>query len=547
VTPQRLADVLETLADGPPWDTGWLRSVLPELAVRGRLVGQEEGVTADCVQHAVRQVHAVQRELISQGQLAKPRAIGSPLNALSSRLPQGWVAVPLAAAIEYDLTDGDWVESVDQDPDGDVRLIQLADVGVGEFRDRSDRHLTSAKAAELRCTYLLPNDVLIARLPDPLGRACLFPGSHKPCVTVVDVAIARTCGSATSAAYLVLCMNSPMMQRIVVGHATGTTRQRVSTGNLRRTCIPLPPLAEQHRIVAKVDELMGHAKVLEERYLAATSTRVRLRDAALHALAEAEDHAATEIAWARIDEHFEDLFTEPEDVAPLRQAILQLAVRGRLVGQDARDCVQAIGSRDDSVPKGWARAELSQCASIATCLVDPSAYLDAVHVAPDNIESRTGRLLTCRTIRDDGMKSAKHRFRAGQILYSKIRPALGKCVIASFDGLCSADMYPIETSQVTRFLHLVMLSPEFTNATSVMANRVKMPKVNQQELGSVRVPLPPIAEQHRIVAKVDELMAICDTLEASLTRAKACREQFAGSISAALSVDPPKTPDRNAA
>lgn len=70
--------------------------------------------------------------------------------------------------------DGDWVESKDQDPDGDVRLIQLADVGDGVFRDRSSRFLTSEKAKELRCTFLEPGDVLVARMPEPLGRACIF-------------------------------------------------------------------------------------------------------------------------------------------------------------------------------------------------------------------------------------------------------------------------------------------------------------------------------------------------------------------------------------
>ncbi|MDM2059987.1 restriction endonuclease subunit S, partial [Mycobacteroides abscessus] len=85
--------------------------------------------------------------------------------------------------------DGDWVESKDQDPDGDVRLIQLADVGDGVFRDRSSRFLTSEKAKELRCTFLEPGDVLVARMPEPLGRACIFPGVGQPAVTAVDVCI----------------------------------------------------------------------------------------------------------------------------------------------------------------------------------------------------------------------------------------------------------------------------------------------------------------------------------------------------------------------
>src|SRR3989442_12279818 len=107
---------------------------------------------------------------------------------MTDELPEGWAAVELAETIGASglFRDGDWVESKDQDPEGDVRLIQLADVGDGEYRDRSTRFLTSAKAAELGCTYLEPGDILVARMPEPLGRACVFPGDLKPSVTCVD-------------------------------------------------------------------------------------------------------------------------------------------------------------------------------------------------------------------------------------------------------------------------------------------------------------------------------------------------------------------------
>jgi type I restriction enzyme S subunit len=89
------------------------------------------------------------------------------------------------------LVDGDWIETKDQDPNGDVRLIQLADVGIGRFLNRSARFLTSQKAKQLNCTYLKPSDILIARMPDPIGRACIFPDVGHPCITAVDVAILR--------------------------------------------------------------------------------------------------------------------------------------------------------------------------------------------------------------------------------------------------------------------------------------------------------------------------------------------------------------------
>src|SRR4051795_4144941 len=79
--------------------------------------------------------------------------------------------------------DGDWVESKDQDPNGEVRLIQLADIGNGEFLNKSARFLTLEKARELKCIFLKSGDILIARMPDPIGRACIFPGATQPCAT----------------------------------------------------------------------------------------------------------------------------------------------------------------------------------------------------------------------------------------------------------------------------------------------------------------------------------------------------------------------------
>ena len=125
------------------------------------------------------------------------------------------------------VTDGDWVESKDQDPNGEVRLIQLADVGDGLFLDRSRRFLTLKKAKELRCTFLQPGDILIARMPDPLGRACIFPGLGRPAVTAVDVLVWRGDDAGADARWLMHAVNSPAVRTEIASLASGTTRQRV--------------------------------------------------------------------------------------------------------------------------------------------------------------------------------------------------------------------------------------------------------------------------------------------------------------------------------
>jgi len=149
--------------------------------------------------------------------------------------------------------DGDWVESKDQDPEGDVRLIQLADVGDGFFVDKSARFLTSAKARELKCTFLEAGDILVARMPDPLGRACVFPGVDQPCVTVVDVCIVRP-GKKADPRWLLHAINSPTFRRQIDRHIKGTTRQRISRTNLGTIELEVPPLAEQRRIADILDK-----------------------------------------------------------------------------------------------------------------------------------------------------------------------------------------------------------------------------------------------------------------------------------------------------
>lgn len=174
-------------------------------------------------------------------------------------LPAGWAMATIGDLVSKSgvFCDGDWVESEDQDPSGDVRLIQLADVGDGQYRDRSNRFLTSQKAKELNCTFLEPGDVLIARMPDPLGRACIFPGDSKRVVTVVDVCIVRTGVREIDHRWLQWFINSHRFRVQIAALQSGSTRKRISRGNLSTLHLPVPPSGEQRRIVAKIEELFS--------------------------------------------------------------------------------------------------------------------------------------------------------------------------------------------------------------------------------------------------------------------------------------------------
>jgi len=156
------------------------------------------------------------------------------------------------------------------------------------------------------------------------------------------------------------------------------------------------------------------------------------------------------------------------------------------------------------LPADWRWRRFDEVARVASRLVDPAGYADSPHIAPNHIESQTGRLLPYGTVASDGVTSSKHQFSAGQVLYSKIRPYLAKVVVAEFDGLCSADMYPIESELESRFLKWWMLTREFTRRAAGEQARTVLPKINVRGLSALPVPVPPIAEQRRIVEILED-------------------------------------------
>ncbi|HEX2092897.1 MAG TPA: hypothetical protein VHG28_10865 [Longimicrobiaceae bacterium] len=267
--------------------------------------------------------------------------------------PRGWAVATIGDLIGADgiFSDGDWVESKDQDPSGEVRLIQLADVGDGRYLNRSTRFLTSSKARELRCTYLEAGDVLIARMPDPLGRACIFPGDHKAAVTVVDVCIIRTGTEEIDHRWLMWAVNSPAFRMSVAKLQSGSTRKRISRGNLATLRLPVPPAAEQKRVVAAIEEQLTSLDAAVAALTRVQANLKRYRAAVLKAACEGR-LVPTEAELAR---------AEGRDYEPA-SLLLERIVRER------RDCavkVDAGSERKDiselpRLPEGWSWATLPE-------------------------------------------------------------------------------------------------------------------------------------------------------------------------------------------
>lgn len=253
----------------------------------------------------------------------------------------------------------------------------------------------------------------------------------------------------------------------------GIFMQHVTLSVFNNFTIPMPPLAEQERIAAFLDA-----------------------------------------ECAEIDTVLEKTRASIEEYKKLKQAVITQAVTKGIRGdRPMKDSgIEWIGE----IPAEWSVVPFSKFARVSANLVNPSDYQDYLQVSPENIEKDSGKLLPCKTVSEVGVESWNHFFHKGQILYSKIRPKLNKVCIAPFDGLCSADMYPIDTDNISKFVVYTILSNDFNQQVAMITeNRVKMPKINQKELSKIIVVLPANRmEQQEIVDYLDGECGKIDALVA---------------------------------
>lgn len=558
---KRLMQHYEQIAEAPD-AIPQLRRFILDLAVRGKLVPQDPA--DEPAAELLKRIAAEKARLLKNREIRKLKQISHVEDGgLTLPVPSGWKVAPLDALSPRSLTDGDWIETKDQSEDGGVRLIQLADVGVGEFLNKSARYVTEETERRLNCTRLQAGDVLIARLPNPIGRACVFPEINQPGITAVDVAILRP-DSNLVGEFIVIAMNSTPVREQIEAYGKGATRFRVSTGHLKTVQVPLPPLAEQHRIVAKVDELMALCEALEAARTERETKRGRLAAASLARLNTPDPETFRDAARFALDA-LPALTARPDQIKQLRQTILNLAVRGKLVPQDPADepaeellarisMERAKRARNGDIPKpkatnrdvtrlsdgrpvGWSPIALGDVCDLVTSGSRGwgEYYADSGpgFVRAQNIRFGRMRLDDLAYVRppsnSEGSRTQVYRndlliviTGAGVTNPALLEEDLGEAYVSQHVGL----VRPSDAGLSPWLLLCLMADTGGRGELVECAYGAGKPGLNLDNIRSLSVPLPPLAEQHRIVAKVNEFMAICDQLEASLTTAYETRKKL---------------------
>ena len=215
-----------------------------------------------------------------------------------------------------------------------------------------------------------------------------------------------------------------------------------------------------------------------------------------------------------------------------KQKVLDLAIRGLLVSQNPADepasvlldrirstadkppCPKLPANPPFPIPQNWAWTTLGTVCDYGKCeTVDASTVKDSTwSLDLEDIEKGTGRLLVRVRAGERSAAGARHSFRAGELLYSKLRTYLNKVLVADEDGVCSSEILPLDfRGQVLpEYARCVLMSPLFLDYAARCGYGVKMPRLGTADGRNGPFPLPPLAEQRRIVAKVDEMFATID-------------------------------------
>ena len=540
-----------------------LRELILELAVRGKLVPQNPNDEPARV--LLKKIAAEKARLVKEGKIKKEK----PLPEIEEDekpfdLPAGWEWVRMA-----DIAQHNSGKTLDRGRNsGTLRdYITTSNLYWGLFVLNELRQMPFRDEELDKCTAK-QFDLLVCEGGEA-GRAAVWPYSHDICFQN-HIHRVRLYGGINSY-YIFRVLLKMSYTGEIEKYRKGVGISNMSGKDLATILVPLAPLAEQHRIVAKVDELMALCDQLERQQTDSSAAHQTLVETLLATLTNAADQDEFAEAWRRIAHHFDTLFTTEYSIDQLKQTILQLAVMGKLVPQDPNDepaavLLKKIASekarlikegkikkqvplpeiRDDEkpfeLPPGWepARfAELSQEVSTGpfgtmihkgdyveggTPLINPSHMIDGkiVEETSVTISDKKAEVLSSYKIDD------------GDIVMAR-RGEMGRCALVTkreAGWLCGTGSFRLKFHKdICR--HYILLLFKTTWVRGYLGREsvgATMTNLNHGILNMLPIALPPSCEQHRIVAKVDGLMKICDALKARLNDAQTTRFQLADAM-----------------
>jgi type I restriction enzyme S subunit len=534
-----------------------LRGMILQLAVQGKLVPQDTG--DEC---AVALLPIIREERIKRyGANRATSAIAVPHTDGPFELPSNWCWVELSSVL-LKLTDGTH-RSPPNGPSGDFKYISAKNIRPPGVDLSNVTYITAAHHQEIfsRCDPDL-GDILYVKDGATTGNVTIN-DLDEPFSLLSSVALLKI-PSLISNRYLLQVLRSPFFYDAMRGDMSGVAITRVTLAKMERALFPLPPLAEQRRIVEKVDQLLGLCDELAARQAAQREKRQRLVGATLDRLVSTRNPAEFPTHAHRLRNHFDQLFDTPTTIPQLRQTILQLAVQGQLVPQDPNDEPVPM-HRDDAEERNRRTADTDD-ESVKSWPFDVPANWSWLRLRDTPVSLKYGTSVKCdyggngvpvlripnvvggRIDLEDlkyGELTEKEqsdlRLQKGDLLLIRSNGSTGivgrtavvddNAIGFAYAGYLVRVRYSTDT-WFPDFLHLAMISQATRDQIEGPIRTTSGVKnINSTEIGRLMLPLPPLAEQKRIVTKVTELLSLCDALEAKITQAESASTQL---VSAAV-------------
>jgi type I restriction enzyme S subunit len=535
-----------------------LRELILELAVRGKLVPQDSNDEPAIM--LLKKIAEQKKQLIREGKIKKQEVlpeVGDDEKPFD--LPNGWKWVKLGN-IGYTQTGGTPSKNDKSLFGSDVPFIKPGDI-YPNYVDYFNEGL-SYKGVESLGRLANEGSILMVCIGtigkcNFINRTCTF-----------NQQINSLSPYFNGSKYLLLSLKSKYFQDKAWEKSSSTTIAILNKGKWENIGIPVPPLAEQQRIVAKVDELMALCDKLEQQQTNHNENHHLLVETLLKTLTDVADADELKEAWQRIEANFDILFTTEESVDLLKQTILQLAVMGKLTQQNpsdepASELLKQIakekarmvkegkikkqaplpeitdGEKPFDLPVGWEWVRPDDFSTKIT---------DGEHFRPQT-QNDGVYFLSAKDIRADGVSLDEPLFiskETAEAALQRCNPERGDILIvsrgATVGRMCTVnidDIFCLLGSVIlikpvklinSEYLKVVMKTPHTINQLVSASGSTAQPAIYLRDLKKITFPIAPLAEQHRIVSKVDELFALCDTLKERIIESQEIKVKLAEAV-----------------
>lgn len=565
-----LTDNLPLLA-GAPNGIKKLRELILELGVRGKLVQQDPN--DEPASELLKRIAEEKTRLVADGKIKTLKLIEELPNTDGlSNLPSSWRWVRFGEIAQHNSG-----KTLDKGRNTGISrdYITTSNLYWGRFELDNVKKMLIREDELDKCTAT-KNDLLICEGGEA-GRAAVWEQDKEICFQN-HIHRARLYGKL-SPHYAQRFFEQINASGEINQYRKGIGISNMSSKALASIKFPLPPLAEQHRIVAKIDELMAHCDRLEAQQADTKIAHAQLVQALVDSLTQAGDAADFAAEWQRLDRHFHTLFTTESSIDALKQTLLQLAVMGKLVPQDPNDepADELLGkitkeiallhsegkirkpkltnpiSSEDRVfptPQGWKWVRLSQ---ITRQLGDglhgtPIYSQDGEYYFVNGNNLKQGKIVIkpeTKTVSETEYFKHKKSLDEQSVLVS-INGTIGNVAFYEYEKIVlgkSACYFNLASGVSKHFVRLLIEAPGFMKYALKSATGTTIKNLGLKAMNDYPIALPPLAEQHNIVRKVDQLMTLCDQLKTRLTQARQLSEQLASTlVERALGEDSRKAP-----